>query len=398
MPNILIYIPEINQEYGGTRQYAVTLIKMLHEIKANQYFIYHDVNDAEVIQAIAGKQNFKLVTTSDIEVKEIVYKNVTIQRFNGLPILGKLKFKRKFIITTGLETYCHRNKIEIIHCPYQFLPQVKGPKLITTLHDIQEIHFPEFFSAEQRAYRATNYLDFLRRADLVVVSYSHIKQDIIHYFDVPERKITILLLKMEKLWFDKFSHGDIIAQHLNFLPKQYLLYPANSWKHKNHLFLLDVLAYIRDKFNLHINVVFTGNFNTLNGQLIIQKSKKLNLHNQVSFLGVVEENILYSLYKQAIGVVVPTLYEAGSFPLMESILLNVPVICSNVTSLPETIGNIKFVFDPEDIIDFSEKIIQLWKDQEFRKDNLNQLKLQADILAKNDPFPILQKLYKKLSA
>lgn len=398
MANILIYIPGINQDYGGTRQYAVTLIKMLHEIKSNQYFIYHDVNDSEVIQAIAGKQGFKLVTTSDIEVKEVVYKNVTFQRLNGLPVLGKLRFKRKFIITTDLETYCHRNKIKIIHCPYQFLPQVKGVKLITTLHDIQEIHFPEFFSAEQRAYRATNYLDFLRRADSVVVSYSHIKQDLLHYFDVPEQKITILLLKMEKLWFDKFSQADIITLPLNLAPKQYLLYPANAWKHKNHLFLLDVLAYIRDKFNLHINVFFTGNFNITNGQLIIEKSTQLNLENQVSFLGVVEENILYSLYKQAVGVVIPTLYEAGSFPLMESILLNVPVICSNVTSLPETIGNVKFVFDPENINDFSEKVIQLWKDEEFRKYNLEQLKLQADLLKKNNPFPNLQKLYRELSA
>jgi glycosyltransferase involved in cell wall biosynthesis len=200
------------------------------------------------------------------------------------------------------------------------------------------------------------------------------------------------------LWFDKFTKADVDTLPLSLETKQFLLYPANAWKHKNHLFLLDVLAYIRDKFNLQINVFFTGNFNSLNGQLIIEKSTQLNLQNQVLFFGVVEENILYSLYKQAVGVVIPTLYEAGSFPLMESILLNVPVICSNVTSLPETIGNVKFVFDPENLSDFSEKLIQFWEDEEFRKDNLKQLKLQSDILTKNDPFPTLQKLYAELTA
>ena len=98
------------------------------------------------------------------------------------------------------------------------------------------------------------------------------------------------------------------------------------------------------------------------------------------------------------GVIIPTLYEAGSFPLMESILLNVPVICSNVTSLPETIGNDKFVFAPYDIDDISKKLIQFWNDEEFRKGNLRQIKLQADKLKQNDSLPVLQKIYNDFNA
>ena len=69
----------------------------------------------------------------------------------------------------------------------------------------------------------------------------------------------------------------------------------------------------------------------------------------------------------------PTLYEAGSFPLMESILMGIPVVCSNVTSLPETIGDNQFVFDPNNINDIAEKIIKIWDDENYRADNLDIL-------------------------
>jgi glycosyltransferase involved in cell wall biosynthesis len=396
--NILIYIPHLSQKNGGIRQYAVTLLKMLHEIKGNQYFIYHDVNDPEVIQAIADKSEFSIVTTNDIETQEVVYKKVPIYRFNGIPVLGKLKFKRKFVITNNLESYCERQNIQIIHCPYQYIPKVEGVKLISTLHDVQEIHFPEFFTAEGRASRANNYLDYLRRSDSVIVSYKHIKEDLIKYFNVPEKNIKTILLQMGKLWFDKFSDKDITPLPFNLESKKYLLYPANAWKHKNHLRLIEALVRLRDKENIHINLVFTGDFSGEYGKCIVEKTNQLGLEKQVTFLGIVEENVLFSLYKKAFGVVIPTLYEAGSFPLMESILLDVPVICSKVTSLPETIGNQKFIFDPFDIDDVVRKILCIWNDENYRADNLTQIKLQANKIKENDSLPILQKLYAELSA
>lgn len=396
--NILFYIPDLRQEMGGIRQYAVTLLKMLQKIKGNQYFIYHDLNDKEVLQAISDKPEFTLITTNDIITQEEVYKKVPIYRFNGIPVLGRLRVKRKFIVTNDLTDFCKKHDIQIIHCPYQYIPKVKGIRLITTLHDVQEIHFPEFFTAETRAYRATNYLHFLRHADAVVVSYHHVKNDLIKYFDVPEKNIKTILLQMEKLWFEKFSDKDIAPLPGNLDNINFVLYPANAWKHKNHLALIEAIALIRDEHNIQLNVVFTGDFNSDNGRFLIQRTKQLGLEKQVVFLGLIEENILFSLYKKAKAVVIPTLYEAGSFPLMESILMDVPVICSNATSLPETIGNEKFVFDPSDIHDISNKLIHIWNNEDFRKDNLKQIKIQAAKLKENNPLPVLQKIYEELNA
>ncbi len=93
------------------------------------------------------------------------------------------------------------------------------------------------------------------------------------------------------------------------------------------------------------------------------------------------------------GVVVPSLYEAGSFPLMESIFLNVPVICSNVTSLPDTIGDDDFIFDPTDSSSLKNKLKQLWLDENFRKKSLANSLIQKQKLSETGALNKILRAY-----
>jgi glycosyltransferase involved in cell wall biosynthesis len=252
-----------------------------------------------------------------------------------------------------------------------------------TLHDVQELHFPENFTPEERAYRAITYLELLRKADRVIVSYDHIKRDIIKYFKVDSKKIQVLLLNMKNLWIDKFHDKDMVdIKHLG-LPERFLLYPANTWQHKNHLRLMSALAEAKEKYRIIINIVCTGHRNEHFNE-IERLVTQLDIAEQVFFTGVVEENVLYSLYKSCTGVIIPTTYEAGSFPLYESILMNVPVICSNVTSLPETIGNKDYVFDPFKTDEISNLMIKLWQDEDFRERNIKHVKESSQQFQNND--------------
>lgn len=394
--NILVYIPVLEQQNGGTRQYSIGLLKLLAKDNSNKYFIYHNNNDPEVSALVKEHTHLKVVTDADVNYKQETYLSKKIRGLRN-KIAGKSGWAKQKQRLSFIDSLCVQFNIDVIHCPHQFIPVTNKAKLITTLHDIQEIHFPEYFTAEVRAYRANAYLDFVRRADLVIVSYDHVKQDLVKYFAVPEHKLGILLLKMDQLWFDKYPLSFKKALTSIQLPEQFLLYPANTWKHKNHIGLLNALHMAREKFNVAINIVCTGH-KTEHYTAIDGVVKRLGLQNQVLFTGVVDEETLWSLYRSCRGVVIPTLYEAGSFPLYESILMNVPVICSNVTSLPETIGSDNFVFDPFNEKEMAETMISLWSDANFRKKNLEQLTIQAKKIRENDPLPVLQKMYNSLSA
>ena len=120
------------------------------------------------------------------------------------------------------------------------------------------------------------------------------------------------------------------------------------WPHKNHKNLVKSIKLLKEK-GIVVNVVLSGDSNSKNGDIVKEMIHQYNLQNQFTLVGIVNEAELYNLYKNSQGVVIPTLYEAGSFPLVESILMEIPVICSNITSLPETIGNQEFIFDPNSV-------------------------------------------------
>jgi glycosyltransferase involved in cell wall biosynthesis len=83
-------------------------------------------------------------------------------------------------------------------------------------------------------------------------------------------------------------------------------------------------------------------------------------------------------------VVIPTEYEAGSYPLFEAMLQKAPVICSDVTSLPETIGDRRFIFDPYDVAGLADLIQRITTDENLRRENITNSVEQVQRLQRVD--------------
>lgn len=374
-------------------QYSSALIKILSADTTHNYFVYHNSNEPELMELIKSFPNLTLVTDNGMKSHEPWVKRQFVRVVNKAGRV--LRFGNIIDIPAITDLICKRYQIDIIHCPVQFIPKTSKAKLVTTMHDVQELHFPEYFSAEERAYRATGYLDFLRRADAVVVSYDHVKKDLIKFFNVDRDKISVILLDMQKLWFEKFNEHDISDTVSLHVPSKFILYPAATWKHKNHLRLLEAILYAKNHESTTINLVCTGHKNEHYGE-IETFIKNNGLESHVTFKGIVDEKTLFGLYKTCRSVVVPTLYEAGSFPLMESILIGAPVICSNVTSLPETIGSGEFIFDPADIKQMALMLVRMWKDDSFKADNIELVKQRAIFIRNTNSLNKFLNLYASL--
>ncbi len=362
------------------------------------FFVLHDNNDPLIIEVLNSHAKFTLVTTKDYRGSKFIMFIFKIRRAYAILMNKLFKVNYQTNYFDSINRMVRQLCIDIIHCPYQYVPPVENVKLICTMHDVQELHFPLFFTPEERARRAVNYCNYINRADSIVVSYEHIKEDIVNFFHKEESAVNVVLLKMDNLWFRKYISSSVIKRNIHF--NEYLLYPANSWLHKNHKKLIQAIMLLKAK-NICVNLIFTGDFDNTNGQYIKQLIFENNLNKQIKILGIVDEHDLFSLYKNALGVIIPTLYEAGSFPLMESILIGIPVICSSVTSLPETIGSSDFIFNPNNIYSMSEKIESLWTDELFRElsiaNNKNQVKRLIETNADSKLQCIYDGLISKLS-
>jgi glycosyltransferase involved in cell wall biosynthesis len=287
--------------------------------------------------------------------------------------------------------------ISLFHVPIQYSP-IYGTKIpvVITMHDLQEFHFPENFSSAERIHRTINNHKAMYEADKIIVSFEHIKKDIIKFYNVPENKVSVCPPPFAENWFTTKKETDWrILEEKHSISKKYLLYPAATWPHKNHLRLLEALKEVQKSIP-HIKLICTGNktdyFKTIENNII-----ELKIENSVKFLGIVPEDDLIGLYKNAELVVIPTLYEAGSGPLYEAMRYEIPVICARTTSLPGTISDDRFIFDPKNAKDMAVQINKLLTDAELKNANVQNSISRMKGLAVYDYFEGFRNVYKSVA-
>ncbi len=282
---------------------------------------------------------------------------------------GRDDFRAVKINGCPLAEIVEREGIDIIHSPIQLFPNLTfSVPMVSTLHDLQHIHFPKFFSREEHDYRALFYRQSAVFAERVIVSFQHIKDDVVRHYGIAPDKIDVCQWGVDRPEVPD-EESVRAAQKRYGVKTPYLFYSANTWRHKNHLGLIRALKSLRET-NKDISLVCTGQKVPDHFPALADEVDKLMLNDAVTFTGYVPEADVRALLKGASLAVIPTLYEAGSFPLVEAMALGVPVICSNVTSLPATIGDERFVFDPSDIKSIVDRSVALLSNEHLRAENI----------------------------
>ncbi len=252
---------------------------------------------------------------------------------------------------------------DVIHFPYQSFMRCSLP-IIFNPHDLQHLHYPQFFTPEQIAWRETIYPAGCRHAQAIVAESQWVKDDIIRQYGIDHRKIYVIPRGSPTELYEPITDKALVDVRRKFqLPQTFALYPAQTWAHKNHIRLLEAIALLRDRDDLLVNLVCTGKQNDF-WPTIEKHIHKLK--NQVRFLGFVSPTELRALYHLAQFVLFPSLFEGGGFPILEAFREGTPVTCSGVTSLPEYGGDAVLLFDPTSVESIAEAVRRMTTDAELR--------------------------------
>lgn len=257
---------------------------------------------------------------------------------------------------------CH-----VIHFPYQqfvvcALPTIYNP------HDLQHLHYPQFFTPSIIAWREAIYPAGCHFAHTVAVASQWVKQDIVKHYKISPDKVQIIPWAPPTQAYTEPTPDYLAEIRQKYqVNAPFALYPSMTWEHKNHIRLLEALALLRGRSGLKVNLVCTGHQNDF-WRYIQDRLVALNLQEQVRFLGLVPPQDLRALYRLARFVVIPSLFEAASGPLFEAWQEDTPVACSTVTSLPQQAGDAALLFNPLSVEYIADAVVKMATDDNLLQD------------------------------
>ena len=235
----------------------------------------------------------------------------------------------------------------------------RKPTLLS-MHDLQHLHYPEFFRWPQRRSRTITYALSARSAGYFQASSEFIKRDMLaHFPGISPARIAVI---HEGVKLEDFSAGDARALAQYQLPGRFLFLPAQLWPHKNHITVLRALRRLEQKHGLNIPLVMTGAKYSA-APAIFRFLTEQRMHH-VRYLGKVPFPELVALYQRAAFVISPGLYESSSLPVLEAAAAGTAVLASKIPPNEELARALRLnLFAPLEVEELAELIFRLWLDE-----------------------------------
>lgn len=253
---------------------------------------------------------------------------------------------------------------DVFHATWHLLPRLRTPATVMTLYDLSFALFPETHLRVLRWSSNALVPRFLRACDRIIAISESTKRDAVRLYGIPEEKIVVTHLAAE----DRFRPADpdrVDEVRGRFgLPPRFLLYVGTIEPRKNLDVLLGALVRLKGQ-GREVPLVVAGKLGWLYDGFLA-KIRSLGLENLVLLPGFVPDDDLPALYTAAEVFVYPSVYEGFGIPVLEAMGCGTPVLCSDVSSLPEVAGDGGILLSSGDPAAWAEAIARLMESAALR--------------------------------
>lgn len=262
-----------------------------------------------------------------------------------------------------VNTLIKKANVKVFHGPSNILPLVKqkGVKYIVTVHDLSFLLFSSHHSKLFNVYYKYFVGKSLKNADAITADSLNTKRDIIKYYGINAKKISVLYPGVNEIFLTSQKVKRIVKE-------KYFLTLSTHPKRKNIYKILDILSSNKDLDKLVF--VIAGLIPSEQVDQLREKIKELKIEKRVVIFGYASEQDLVSLYRYAEFFIYPSYYEGFGFPVVEAMSSKCPVLASNTSSIPELMPSKKWLFDPYDTESISKTMSAFVKLSNESKKNL----------------------------
>jgi glycosyltransferase involved in cell wall biosynthesis len=324
-------------------------------------------NVVRTLGRLDHETNYFLIGTP-AKVEEI---GVLPPNFHTIPLLAperSLQGYREF------RTALKRLDCDLVHIPNLFsVPRALPCPYVMTVHDMLE-HMAR--AREQSGFWRSIYFQTTKRvlagaARIFAVS-NFTRNEIEKLFEIPSERIEVVYNAID----ERFLHGHATEADRDLIARRYqvtypfLLYAGRISPHKNVVRMIEAFSALkteleRDQTYPDLKLIIIGD--DLSGNPDLRRTVvRSGVQNDVRFLGFIPIEVLRIFYDEAKVFVFPSLYEGFGLPPLEAMAHGTPVVTSNVSSLPEVVGNAAVLVNPENVFEIMRALHRVLMDQSLR--------------------------------
>lgn len=244
-------------------------------------------------------------------------------------------------------------KPDVFFAPVHYAPRYCQSPYVVGIMDLSFLRFPELFKKSD-LYKLVNWTAYsVKSAKAVIAISKSTKNDILKSYQIDESRVHVVYPGITMQTVNSKQSTEEIKREYG-LTGEYILYVGTLQPRKNIERLIDAFKLLRKDLPKH-KLVIVGKKGWLYDSMF-EKVKKEGLSDSVVFTGYVPDDELSAFYKGAVCFCLPSLYEGFGFPVLEAMREGVPVVASNISSLPELVEDAGILVNPESTEDIARGI------------------------------------------
>lgn len=236
------------------------------------------------------------------------------------------------------------DKPDVIFSPTHYIPRFLSIPRVMSIMDVSYLQYPELFNKKD-LHQLVHWTAYsVKRAKAVFTISEFSRNAIIEAYNIPKSRIFVTYPGFRMATTEK----KYSVQKVYALNKPYILSVGTLQPRKNFSRLIEAFSQIKQLSEYKdYELVIVGKKGWLY-EGILNAPKQCNVESSVKFLDFVPDEHLPELYKQSACFVLPSLYEGFGLPVLEAMAYGIPIVVSNVSSLPEIAGDAGVMVNPED--------------------------------------------------
>jgi glycosyltransferase involved in cell wall biosynthesis len=267
---------------------------------------------------------------------------------------------------------CRKRGYDILFLPAanRRMPYWVPCPTVGTVHDFSSTHVKDKYDPARMFFIKKVTPVLIRKLDMILTVSENSKKDIMNFCGISGDRIVVTPNGVD---LSIYSPGDrevaiqIIKNKYHFEPPCFLYVSRIEHPGKNHVRLIQAFDALKKRTKIPHQLILAGSAWS-GADEVMKAAEEAQFRQDIKFIGFVAGEDLPNLYRTADIFVFPSLYEGFGMPLLEAMACGTPVVCSNLSSMPEVAGDAALLFDPYDEEDMSAKLQKLVEDDLLRSD------------------------------